>query len=1172
MLLKGKKNNMTEKTPSYRTTCCYCGVGCGMVVKKDARGKLTAVGDPAHPVNKGKLCAKGMTLHHTATDHTGRLLYPMLRDGQDKPFSRVSWDRAMDEAARKFRRIIAEHGPGAVGFYVSGQCLTEEYYLVNKIAKGFIGTANIDTNSRLCMSSAVSAYKLALGEDAVPGCYEDLELADTFLIAGANPAWCHPVLFARIEAHREKNSHVKVIVADPRRTETASAANLHLQLKPGTDIVLYHAIARGLIENGFTDEGFIRDHTEGFEALRGKVMERTLAEAASVCGVPLTDIYRAVKYIGASGGFISLWAMGLNQSTSGVDKNLALINLSLITGKIGRPGSGPFSLTGQANAMGGREVGGMATMLAAHRELGNADHRRQTAAYWKVPHVPAKPGLTATEMFRALKDGQMKAIWIICTNPAVSMPDAGQVEAALLQADFVVVQDMSLQADTVRFAHLALPAATWLEKEGTMTNSERRISHLARVLDPPGEALPDADIVVRFARAMGWGEQFCYEGMAGIYEEHARLTRDTPIDISGLNYETLQAAGSVQWPFPGGAASGTSRLFTDHMFYRPGGRAKIHAVSEEQAAEPLTPDTPLILTTGRIRDQWHTMTRTGKVNNLRQHTPAPFLEIHPADAAARNIREGDPVNVRNGRGELRVNAKLTGTVKRGVVFLPMHWGRLAGEKTALANNVTSMRTDPVSRQPGFKYSAVEVCRYEKPVQRIVIVGEGEEIIAFLKHYRGLNTSDQIDWFCRGNAVFRPAALWSDYITRGLDPPRQPGLGETAAALQVTLLKGVMPVKVDRTAKVITADDQRDYPYDKLILCAAHETPAFPLSGRLTLDSPESARQLRSLLAKGNALVLAGGDPQLLSLSAFLAGQDMEVHLVIGEDRLLGRLVDETASALMEEVLSQAGVQLHRATEVVRVTEGEGRRRAVLKSGRVIPCMAVVELPAAALPDRWLEMLGFEPGKRVRVDGYLRSRQPDIFSMGAAAKAGEEREAAAYRPGSGCAQARCLADYLHGNLLNDYRGAAPFYAFDLAGVPVRFAGRVGPAAGGPQQEEVVSVDRSRFYYKRCVLQGDRLVGAFFMGDDLEMAEYRILIEHGLELGEKREGLLRGGQGVALSGRVVCSCHQVGEENILSAIRGGCRTLAGLAEQTRAGTGCGSCKPELSNLLKKASGSR
>lgn len=461
-----------------------------------------------------------------------------------------------------------------------------------------------------------------------------------------------------------------MIVVDPRRTQTAAEADLHLQIFPGTDIVLYHAIARGLIENGFIDENFIQEHTEGFEELKQKVMQRTLQESAMVCGIKFTDLYKAIKYIGYSGGFISMWAMGHNQSVIGVNKNLALINLSLITGKIGKPGSGPFSLTGQANAMGGREVGGMATLLSAHRNMNDPMHRKEIASYWKVASVPDKAGLTATEMFTALREERMKAIWIMATNPLVSLPEVQLAEVALQKADFVVVQDMSAKADTVQFAHLVLPAATWLEKEGTMTNSERRISHLSKVLDPPGEALPDTEILLRFAKAMGWESHFNYKNSDEIFQEHAALTKGTHINISGLNYKKLKQTGTIQWPVTDNHVYGTPRLFTDHRFYHSNGKAKIHAVEDKNLSEAVSENHPLILTTGRIRDQWHTMTRSGKVNKLKQHISHPFLEIHPEDAAKREIRNGDPVVVFNKRGKVQVAAQLSNHIKKGIVFLP----------------------------------------------------------------------------------------------------------------------------------------------------------------------------------------------------------------------------------------------------------------------------------------------------------------------------------------------------------------------------------------------------------------------------------------------------------------------------------------------------------------------
>src|SRR6187401_774234 len=431
----------------YKTTCCYCGVGCGISVQKDALGRITVEGDKDHPVNKGMLCSKGMNLHYTVMDKSDRLLYPEMRYSRNQPKQRVSWDTALERTAAVFKTFIEKYGPDSVAFYASGQCLTEEYYVINKLIKGFIGSNNIDTNSRLCMSSAVVGYKMSLGEDSVPVSYDDLELADCIFVAGANPAWCHPVLWRRVEAAREKNPAIKIIVSDPRKTQTCSMANVHLQLNPGTDITLHHAIGRCLIEDGNIDFDFITDHTEGFEKYRQTVFERTIAEAAIICGVKEDDIRIAASYIGNAKGFIAMWTMGLNQSVIGVNKNLSLINLNLITGHIGKPGSGPFSLTGQPNAMGGREVGGLATMLAAHRSYANPEHRKEVATFWGVPSISEKPGLTATQMVEALERGDLKAIWVICTNPLVSLPDARRAEAAMRKARFVVVQDISRKSD-----------------------------------------------------------------------------------------------------------------------------------------------------------------------------------------------------------------------------------------------------------------------------------------------------------------------------------------------------------------------------------------------------------------------------------------------------------------------------------------------------------------------------------------------------------------------------------------------------------------------------------------------------------------------------------------------------------------------------------------------------
>ena len=651
-----------------KTTCSYCGVGCGIIVKKDANNTVFVEGDKDHPVNKGMLCSKGMNLHYVANDISDRILYPEMRWSRSHPRERVSWDDALDRAAGVFKSIIKKHGPDSVAFYVSGQSLTEEYYIANKLTKGFIGTNNIDTNSRLCMSSAVVGYKKTFGEDSVPISYDDIELADTFLITGANPAWCHPILFRRIEKRKEENPDVQVIVIDPRKTDSANFADIHLQLLPGTDVVLYNAIGRCLYKRGLIDEDFINNHTEGFEDYKDLIFKTSLKQASKLCGVPERDIQKAADTIGLSKGFISMWAMGLNQSVVGTDKNVSLLNLSLITGQVGKPGAGPFSLTGQPNAMGGREVGGMANLLAVHKDLGNEEHRREVAQFWGVDKISPKPGLTATEMFDALESGKLKAVWIACTNPLVSLPNLNRVEKAMKNAKFVVVQEISHKSDTVAFADLVLPAAGWLEKEGTMTNSERRISYLPKEIEPPGEARPDVEIFCDFAQRMGF-RGFNFNSSEEIYDEYVSMTKGTNIDVSFLNYDRLKNEGTFQWPVPEHRHPGTPRLFEDKKFYTPSQKAQFNLPStiENTSVKP-NEDFPLILTTGRVRDQWHTMTKTGKVSRLKTHYPTPVLEIHPVDAFLNKVKDNDITEINSENGVVRVRAKITDTIKKGLCF------------------------------------------------------------------------------------------------------------------------------------------------------------------------------------------------------------------------------------------------------------------------------------------------------------------------------------------------------------------------------------------------------------------------------------------------------------------------------------------------------------------------
>jgi len=695
-----------------RTTCPYCGVGCGVIAESDA-GRITGVhGDPRHPANFGRLCTKGATLHLT-TEPRARALHPELRRERSAPRRRAGWDEAMDSAAEKFARAIVEHGPDSVAFYVSGQLLTEDYYVFNKLARALIGTNNIDTNSRLCMSSAVTGYKATLGADAPPACYEDIDRTDCLFIAGSNTAYAHPILFRRIEDARARNSDLKMIVVDPRRTDTAATADLHLPILPGTDVALFNAMLHVMLWEGLCDLDYIRDHTEGFDAAKAIVADYTPGMVAGLCGVPAEDIVKAARWFGGARAALSLYCQGLNQSVHGTEKNAALINLHLATGHIGKPGAGPLSLTGQPNAMGGREVGGMATLLSAHRDLSSAADREEMARFWGVGGFPSTPGTTAIEMFDAVRDGRIKAIWIACTNPVQSMPDQARVVEALERAECVVVQEAFRSAETVDHADILLPASAWGEKDGTVTNSERRISRTCAAVPPPGEARHDWQIVVDFARRLGSrlgrdaARLFPYVKPEEIFNEHRSTTRGRDLDIGGLSYALLEARGPQQWPFPEGADTGKARLYEDGRFATAGGRARFALAPYRPLAESTDARFPLHLNTGRLRDQWHGMSRTGNVARLFAHADEPMLAMNRDDMQRRGLQDGDIVRVKSRRGELSTCVQGSDEMRTAQTCLPMHWGGRFMHGDGI-NALTLAAFDPVSKQPELKHAAVQV--------------------------------------------------------------------------------------------------------------------------------------------------------------------------------------------------------------------------------------------------------------------------------------------------------------------------------------------------------------------------------------------------------------------------------------------------------------------------------
>ena len=719
-----------------RSTCPYCGVGCGVIIESQGDDITGVRGDPDHPANFGRLCTKGSTLHLTASapvTRQTRLLHPMQRQHRHEAPKRVSWDSALDFASESFAQIIREHGPDAVGFYISGQLLTEDYYVFNKLAKGLIGTNNIDSNSRLCMSSAVAGYKQTLGADAPPACYDDVKHAQCLFIVGSNTAYAHPILFRRIEDARAANPALKIIYCDPRRTDTAEIADLYLPLQPGTDVMLFNGMLHIMLWEGWTDPAWIAARTQDFDALKATVRDCTPDLVAQTCGIKKEDLFTAARLFATSGATLSLYCQGLNQSSSGTAKNAALINLHLATAQIGKPGAGPFSLTGQPNAMGGREVGGMANLLSAHRDLSNADHRAEVAELWGVPSVPEKPGKTAVEMFQAAADGEIKALWIACTNPAQSMPDQALVRRALERAELVIVQEAFATTATCAWADLLLPATTWGEKTGTVTNSERCISRVRPAVAAPGETRHDWSIAAGFAQRLerllpgrSPGALFPYSltdsahGVESIWNEHRESTRGRDLDITGMSYAMLEQAPR-QWPLKEGETTGKARLYEDGLFPTLDGRARFVNTVYRPVAEPRESRYPFSLTTGRLRDQWHGMSRTGTLGRLFGHVAEPSIQMNVQDMARRLLKEGELVHVTSKRGSIIVPVQASPEVAVSQAFMAMHWGSeyLSGQSSiglplAGVNALTTSAYCPISKQPELKHAAVKILKAELP--------------------------------------------------------------------------------------------------------------------------------------------------------------------------------------------------------------------------------------------------------------------------------------------------------------------------------------------------------------------------------------------------------------------------------------------------------------------------
>ncbi|WP_054538142.1 MULTISPECIES: nitrate reductase [Actibacterium] len=688
------------------TTCPYCGVGCGVLARSNGRGEITIKGDKAHPANEGRLCSKGSALGET-TDLDDRLLAPVVNGAE------ADWDSALDLVAERFQATIAEHGPDSVAFYVSGQLLTEDYYVANKLMKGFIGSGNIDTNSRLCMASSVAGHKRAFGTDTVPGLYADLDEADVIVLVGSNLAWCHPVLYQRIAAAKKARPGMKVVNIDPRRTATSDIADTHLSIAPGGDVALFNGLLAEIAAQGAVDGDFVANHVSGFEA----ALDAANGTDLSVTGLSGEELAAFFHLWIGSEKVVTIYSQGVNQSSFGTDKVNAITNCHLATGRIGKPGMGPFSVTGQPNAMGGREVGGLANMLACHLDIENPEHRSAVREFWDAPTMPEVAGLKAVDMFRAVGEGRIKAIWVICTNPAVSLPDADGVRAAIEGCDFVVVSDITAQTDTAQLADVLLPATGWGEKDGTVTNSERCISRQRGVLPPPGQARHDWRIICDVAARMGWGAAFDYSGPAEIFREYAALSgiagklgRDFDISaLAAISDRDFEAMAPFHWPLTETRQGG--RFFGDGRFYTPDGKGRMLALEVKAPASMPSADYPFRLNTGRVRDHWHTMTRTAKSPRLSQHMAEPYLEVHPDDASRLGLLPATLAKVQSPQGSAVLRVVVTDRGRKGEVFAPIHW---SGQNSATGriDAVVTAITDPVSGQPDSKGAVVKVEPFE----------------------------------------------------------------------------------------------------------------------------------------------------------------------------------------------------------------------------------------------------------------------------------------------------------------------------------------------------------------------------------------------------------------------------------------------------------------------------
>jgi ferredoxin-nitrate reductase len=1165
---------VVSATTETRSLCPYCGVGCGLLVYTE-EGRMRGVkGDPLYPVNRGRTCRKPLEIAPAV--HAGdRATAPLVRASRDARFEAADWDEMLASLAGRLQTIAAEHGPDALGFYISGQLLTEDYYVVGKLVKGFLGTNNLDSNSRLCMSSAVAGYTGAFGSDGPPGAYSDIELADCLLLLGSNTAACHPIVWSRIRDRQREGAFV--ICADPRPTPTARAADLHLPVRPGTDLALLASMLGVVEAEGLLDREFIAAHTSGFEAAIEVAREWPPARAAEACGVPPELIVEAARRFATAQTALAMWSMGANQSTVGTLKNRALINLCLATGNLGRPGCGPFSLTGQPNAMGGRESGGLAQLLPGYRSTSDPADRRAMAEHWRIPDslpgISERPGLSAVDLFQAAADGKVKALWIVATNPVVSMPDSELVRAALERAELVVVQDAHHPTETSALAHAVLPAAAWPEKEGAMTNSERRVGLVRRALDPPGEARPDWRIFAGLARALGFGAHFDWPDEASVFDEFVACTAGRLCDMSGLSHERLRRAGGIQWP------NGSPRLYADRRVATPDGRARFEPTPHAAPAETPDGDYPLLLTTGRIADQWHTMTRTGKSKALRKAIREPLLELHPDDAAAAGVGDGELARVSSRRGELRLRVKLVPDLAPGVAFAPFHWGELNSAPGAGAVNVaTHGATDPVSGQPELKALAIRiepvhgappVRRPGRGRRRLVVVGTGMAGLAVVEEavLRRRRSELRVTMLGEEGAAPYNRILVSKLLARTC------GLGDLELrpdswfpAHGVDLRTGCAATALDLEGRSVIDAGGETHAFDALVLATGSRPFLPPIAGVdgahvRVFRTPSDVEGLAAACRRGctHAVVVGGG---LLGLEAAagLLTRGVQVTVVELAERLMPQQLDSGAGSMLARTVAALGLRTRLGRSVAAIAGDH----VLLDDGEELEASLVV-VAAGVRPETSLaRAAGLECHRGIVVDDEMRTSAPGVWAVGECA----EHRGTVYGLWAPLAdQARVAGAGVVGDP-SAFRGATPATTLKVAGVDL-FAG--GTATHHGSHDEILFADTRRRQYRRLVLDGERLASATLVGD---LAEATTL-----------SGLLRSGDPVPASlleptgagehtaddspASIICSCNTVTRGEAVDAIRGGgLTTVSALGRATRAGTGCGGCTGDLEALLARS----